>query len=80
MACIYGIEQPCDECRMCTEENHMKKQRKTTNAEKIRSMGIAELAAFLCRVKEDFQWTEQEFPSGDACGDWEGWLGSEVTE
>lgn len=69
MACIYGVEQPCDEYRMCREKNHMEKQTKITNAEKIRRMGNAEMARFLCRVKADYQWTEQDFPSEDACGD-----------
>lgn len=50
MACTYGVEQPCDECRMCMEGNHKEKQTKITNAEKIRSMGNEELAKFLDEV------------------------------
>ena len=39
MSCIFGIEQNCDECRMC-----MKEDRKQTNADRIRSMSVEEMA------------------------------------
>lgn len=51
-----------------------------TNADRIRNMANKELAEFLCRVKADYQWTEQDFPSEDACGNWEEWLESEGEE
>ncbi len=51
--------------------------RKRTNADRIRSMTNEELADFFCKVKADYQWSEQEFPSEDAGGDWEEWLESE---
>lgn len=51
--------------------------RKQTNADRIRSMTNEELADFFCKVKADYQWSEQEFPSEDAGGDWEEWLESE---
>lgn len=42
MACIYGIEQDCNECRMCGKDS-----KKKTNADKIRSMTNEELSEFL---------------------------------
>ena len=48
-----------------------------TNYEKIKGMSVEELAEFLCKVKSDYQWADHEFPSEDACGDWEEWLESE---
>lgn len=51
--------------------------KKMTNADRIRTMTNEELADFLCKVKADYQWSEQEFPSEDASGDWEEWLESE---
>lgn len=80
MACIYGVERSCDECRMCSKESHRENKKKITNADRIRGMSNAELARFLCKVKEDYQWKDHEFPSGDACGDWEEWLESEGEE
>lgn len=72
MACILGIEQDCSECRMCAKD-----VKKKTNADRIRNMTNEELAEFLCKVKSDYQWENDEFPSEDACGDWEEWLESE---
>lgn len=51
-----------------------------TKADRIRSMCDGELAVFLCRVKADYQWVEHDFPSEDACGDWEEWLKKEVED
>lgn len=51
MACIYGVEQPCDECRMCTKESYRESEKKITNADRIKSMGNAELAEFLDEVE-----------------------------
>lgn len=44
MACIYGIEQDCNECRMC---GNGKGGKKMTNFERIKEMGIEELAEVL---------------------------------
>lgn len=48
--------------------------RTITNADKIRNMSISDLADFLCRVKADYQWLDQEFPPEDASDEWEEWL------
>lgn len=45
-----------------------------TNAERIRKMSISDLASFLCKVKADYQWVEQDFPPEDEAGAWEEWL------
>lgn len=74
MACVLGIEQPCSECRMCGKA---KSGKKMNNADRIRNMTNEELAGFLCKVKADYQWEDNEFPSEDACGDWKKWLESE---
>lgn len=44
MACALGIEQDCNECRMC---NKGKSEKKITNYEKIKGMGVEELAEIL---------------------------------
>ena len=49
-----------------------------TNADRIRNMTDEELAWFLCKVKADYQWIDQEFPREDEGGEWEEWLKSEV--
>ena len=49
-----------------------------TNADRIRGLNNVEMARFLCKIKADYQWEDHEFPSEDACGDWERWLESEV--
>lgn len=38
MSCAFGIEQNCDECRMCIKDG-----KKQTNADRIRSMSDDEL-------------------------------------
>lgn len=40
MSCIFGIEQSCNECRMCQENN----SKTMSNADRIRHMSNAELA------------------------------------
>lgn len=62
----------------CTSGIPVEKMGIRTNAERIRAMTNAELADFLCKVKSDYQWADHEFPSEDACGDWDEWLESEV--
>ena len=49
-----------------------------TNADRIRNMSDEELAEFLCKVKSDYQWMEDEFPSEEEHGEWEEWLQSEA--
>jgi len=44
MACALGIEQDCNECRMC---GNGKGGKKMTNFERIKGMGIGELAEVL---------------------------------
>lgn len=51
---------------------------KMTNADRIHSMSIEELAEFLCEVKADYQWIDQQYPSEEEAGEWEEWLQSEV--
>ncbi len=82
MAFTYGIEQPCDECRMCMEGNYKEKHRKITNAEKIRSMGNEELAKFLDEV-ETAGYNDSSIAPKKPDGypmDLLEWLESEVTE
>lgn len=49
-----------------------------TNADKIRNMSDEELAWFLCKVKADYQWVNQEYPNEENGGEWEEWLQKEV--
>lgn len=65
MSCAFGIEQSCEGCRMCGNEE------KQTNADRIRSMTNRELAESRIdsigvysnrRVKNKEMWT------GDFCG------------
>lgn len=42
-----------------------------TEADRIRHMTVEELAEFLCKVKADYQWVDQEFPREEECGEWE---------
>ena len=60
------IERECEYCNA------------TTNAYRIRNMTDEELAWFLCKVKADYQWVDQEYPSEENCGEWEEWLQKEV--
>ena len=57
-----------------------KEEKKKTNADRIQSMTIEELAMFLKDVKEDYQWTNPDYPSEDDFGAWMDWLNSEVEE
>lgn len=56
------------------------KQKPQTNGDRIRNMTDEELAFFLCKVKEDYQWVDHRYPSEDAAGDWEEWLQKESEE
>ena len=47
MACALGIEQDCNECRMC---GNGKGGKKMTNFERIKGMSVEELAEFLLKV------------------------------
>ena len=51
-----------------------------TNADRIRSMSDDELAEFLCKVKIDSQWLDDEFPSEEEPGEWVELLRSEAEE
>ena len=50
-------------------------EKKITNADRIRYMTDYDLAEFLRKVKEDYQWVDQGFP--DVEDDWIEWLRSE---
>lgn len=86
MSCIFGVEQSCEECRMC-------ESKKQTDADRIRSMTNRELAESRIdsigmysnrRVKNKEMW------AGDFCGIADSkkealrleleWLESEVSE
>ena len=54
------------------ENAHTKKPQ--TNADRIRSMTVGDLAEFLCRVKADYQWVNQSYPSEEKFADWVEWL------
>lgn len=86
MSCIFGVEQSCEECKMC-------ESKKQTNADRIRSMTNRELAESRIdsigmysnsRVKNAEMWTG-DFP-GIASSKFEAlrlelqWLESEVLE
>lgn len=51
---------------------------KPTNADRIRSMSIDELAEFLRDVKEDYQWSNPDYPSEEDFDAWVEWLQSEA--
>lgn len=55
MACVLGIEQDCNECRMC---GNGKGGKKMTNADRIRELTNEELAVFLYCVSS-FETEEQ---------------------
>ena len=61
-------------------DGYVKREKKKTNADRIRSFSDDELAEFLCEVKSDYQWADHEFPSEEECGEWVEWLQSEVEE
>lgn len=63
MSCAFGIEQNCDECRMCIKDG-----KKQTNADRIRLFSDEELAEFLVNFawdneptkKETYEWLQSE--------------------
>ena len=55
-------------------------RKKQTNADRIHSMNIEELAEFLKNVKADYQWVNPDYPSEDDSVAWVEWLQSEVEE
>ena len=66
MACMYGIEQDCNNCRMCGKDS-----KKRTNADRIRNMTNEELSELLCDkfchgVGENLikEWLESECDAG----------------
>lgn len=83
MACALGIEQDCNECRMCGKDS-----KKRINADRIRNMTNEELAQFLLKVntayaepcmtgEKDCKW--EDYPTHDkGCKDcFKEWLESE---
>lgn len=68
MSCIFGVEQSCEECRMC-------ESKKQTNADRIRSMTNRELAESRIdsigvysnrRVKNKEMWTGDFYGIADS--------------
>ena len=53
-------------------------RKKQTNADRIHSMNIEDLADFLKNVKADYQWVNPDYPSEDDSGAWVEWIQSEV--
>lgn len=77
MSCIFGIEQNCEECRMC------KSKKKQTNADRIRNMDNEELLDFLCSIQTYDDGSVKTIENGSAMcsvSDVEEWLESEVSE
>lgn len=60
------------------EERKCKSYEVANNSDMIRKMTDEELAGFLCKVKADYQWIDQEYPSEENGGEWEEWLQKEV--
>lgn len=60
------IERECEYCDTMT------------NGDRIRNMTDEELAGFLCKVKADYQWIDQEYPNEENGGEWKEWLQKEV--
>lgn len=86
MSCIFGVEQSCEECRMC-------ESKKQTNADRIRSMTNRELAESRIdsigvysnrRVKNKEMWTGDFYGIADSKKEALmlelEWLESEVSE
>lgn len=85
MACTLGIEQDCNECRMC---GNGKGGKKMTNFERIKGMNVEELAEFLVCVRDAYympcKWVREKcrnieyIDSGNGCSDcFREWLESE---
>ena len=75
---VSGEKYPCSECD--SNVNDLFEPKKKTNADRIHSMNIEELAEFLKDVKADYQWVNPDYPSEDDSGAWVEWLQSEVEE
>lgn len=65
MACALGIEQDCNECRMC---GNGKGGKKMTNADRIRNMTNEELAEFLLKVNSAYS---EPYMTGETDCKWE---------
>lgn len=77
----YIASMNVDRCRAEAELRKLKNKRCLhTNADRIHSMNIEELAEFLKNVKADYQWANPDYPSEDDSGAWVEWLQSEVEE
>lgn len=75
---VSGEKYPCSECDSIV--NDLFEPKKKTNADRIRSMNIEDLAEFLKNVKADYQWVNPDYPSEDDSGAWVEWLQSEAEE
>ena len=79
MSCVFGIEQNCDECRMCGREKY--KGNRITNADRIRSMTNEELSHFIYSIKtydKGLVTTIENAVAVCSVSDVENWLESEV--
>lgn len=71
MACALGIEQDCNECKMC---GNGKGDKKMTNFERIKGMSVGELADFLLDVEAEGY---NGYSVSDGYSDFKEWLESE---
>ena len=79
--CCHTCKKDANKCSVwhhCGSDCSEHEEKVKTNADRIRSMTDEELAAFLCKVKADYQWVDQNFPREDESEEWEIWLQSEV--
>lgn len=71
-------EYPCEICvHGCAVKEYYVPM---TNADRIRGMTDEGLADFLCSVKTDYQWINQDYPSEEETGEWIEWLQSEADQ
>ena len=72
--CLDHKEQPS----LIGYTSGIPQRKKQTNADRIHSMNIEDLADFLKNVKADYQWVNPDYPSEDDSGAWVEWIQSEV--
>lgn len=81
MSCTLGIEQDCNDCRMC---GNGKGGKKMTNFERIKGMNVEELADFLDTIATagyNCGGVSDEFSDfNDECFSTLEWLNHEVTK
>lgn len=81
IGCRYEkLDEHLEPCLHCDGTKQGDKYKKMTNADRIREMTDEELADFLCSVKSDYQWINQDYPSEEEAGEWIEWLQSEADQ